>query len=89
MLLTSLGTTGSVGTPRWSPDGSTIAFDFSAQGEDSNADILVVSASGGSVRQITQAPSSDVTPTWSSDGRWIFFMHQQEESDLMLVEGFR
>ena len=25
----------------------------------------------------------------SSDGRWILSMHEQEESDLMLVEGFR
>lgn len=70
--LTSLGRAGSVGSPRWSPDGASIAFDHLAEGE-TGADILVVSASGGPPRRITTAPSPDVRPSWSRDGRWIYF----------------
>ena len=41
---------GSVGAPRWSPDGKTIAFDFAAKGGN-NVDIYVISASGGPPRR--------------------------------------
>ena len=47
--LTSLGRAGSVGSPRWSPDGTSIAFDYLAEGE-TGADVLVVGASGGPPR---------------------------------------
>ena len=40
---------------------------------DTGADILVVSASGGPPRRITTAPSPDTRPSWSRDGRWIYF----------------
>ena len=69
--VTSLGTAGAVGSPRWSPGGRRLAFDFVARGE--KADIYVVSASGGPPRRITEAPSVDLTPTWSRDGRWIYY----------------
>ncbi len=70
--LTFLGNTGSVGSPRWSPDGTNIAFDYLAEG-DTGADVLVVSASGGPPRRVTTSPSPDVRPSWSSDGRFIYF----------------
>jgi serine/threonine protein kinase/Tol biopolymer transport system component len=72
LRLTSLGKAGSVGSPRWSPDGKSIAFDFLAEG-DTGADILVVSAAGGPPRRVTTAPSPDTRPSWSGDGRWIYF----------------
>jgi Tol biopolymer transport system component len=72
LRLTSLGKAGSVGSPRWSPDGESIAFDFLAEG-DTGADILVVNASGGPTRRVTTAPSPDTRPSWSRDGRWIYF----------------
>lgn len=59
--------------PRWSPDGNQIAFDFRAEGPGRDVDVYVVSASGGPPRQITAAESRDVTPSWSNDGRWIYF----------------
>ena len=70
--LTFLGKAGSVGSPRWSPDGKSIAFDHLAEG-DTGADILVVSASGGPPRRVTTSPSPDVRPSWSRDGRSIYF----------------
>jgi Tol biopolymer transport system component len=76
LRLTSLGREGSVGAPRWSPDGKTIAFDFAAKGGnnvDINVDIYVISASGGPPRPVTISPAVDATPSWSKDGRFIYF----------------
>ena len=73
LRLTSLGKDGTPGSPRWSPDGKTIAFDFIRSHEGSTGDIYVVSASGGLPRPVTKASSDDVTPSWSRDGRWIYF----------------
>jgi Tol biopolymer transport system component/DNA-binding winged helix-turn-helix (wHTH) protein len=63
------------GTPRWSPDGRQIAFDSrsSDSGREGNADIYVVSAEGGQPRNLTMEPSEDVAPSWSRDGKWIYF----------------
>jgi Tol biopolymer transport system component/DNA-binding winged helix-turn-helix (wHTH) protein len=72
LQLTFLGREGSVGAPRWSPDGKTIAFDFHAKGGN-NVDIYVISASGGSPQQVTTSPAVDATPSWSKDGRFIYF----------------
>jgi Tol biopolymer transport system component len=58
------------GTPRWSPDGSLIAFDSRPDGQ---ADIYTIPAGGGERRRVTSAPSEDVVPSWSRDGRWIYF----------------
>lgn len=58
------------GTPRWSPDGSAIAFDTRIHG---NPEIMIVTAEGHRVRQITHNPAEDVVPSWSNDGRWIYF----------------
>lgn len=59
-----------VGSPRWSPDGTRIAFDARVRG---NADIYLVPAAGGEVRRLTTDPSADVVPSWSNDGSWIYF----------------
>ena len=64
-------------SPRWSPDGKTIAFDRDADG---NVDIYVISASGGSPRRLTDSPAIDATPSWSSDGRWIYFASNRTSS---------
>ncbi|MGI9167228.1 MAG: TolB family protein, partial [Pyrinomonadaceae bacterium] len=59
-----------VGTPRWSPDGRHIAFDARAEG---HSDIYVVDAEGGRPRRITMETSNDVVPSWSRDGRLVYF----------------
>jgi Tol biopolymer transport system component len=54
----------------WSPDGQTLAFDAAIDG---NSDIFVVGQDGGHLRRLTSEPSIDGLPSWSADGRWIYF----------------
>jgi Tol biopolymer transport system component/DNA-binding winged helix-turn-helix (wHTH) protein len=58
------------GTPRWSPDGRQIAFDSRPAG---NGDIFVIDFQGGPPRKLTNEASNEVVPSWSRDGRWIYF----------------
>jgi Tol biopolymer transport system component len=67
--ITNLG--GHSRSPRWSPDGNRIAFD--SRVSDNEGDIYVVGARGGSLRRVTSEPSDDVRPSWSADGKWIYF----------------
>ena len=53
----------------WSPDGRSIAFD--RVGNDGG--IFTVPATGGSERRLSDGKSEDVLPSWSRDGRWIYF----------------
>lgn len=54
----------------WSPDGRTIAFEAAVAG---NTDVYLVGADGGHLRRLTEEPSIDGIPSWSGDGRWIYF----------------
>jgi Tol biopolymer transport system component len=54
----------------WSPDGRTIAFEAAVAG---NTDIYVVGADGGHLRRLTSEPSIDGVPSWSGDGKSIYF----------------
>ena len=36
-------------------------------------EIYVVAADGGAPRNITHDPADDINPSWSRDGRWIYF----------------
>jgi Tol biopolymer transport system component len=67
--LTTLGASG-VAVGGWSPDGRTIAFEAAIGG---NTDVYLVGADGGQVRRLTTEPSIDGVPSWSEDGRWIYF----------------
>lgn len=58
------------GSPAWSPDGSTLAFD-SRPGE--RAKILIRELKGQTNTALTDAAADDVVPSWSRDGRWIYF----------------
>jgi Tol biopolymer transport system component len=59
------------GAPRWSPDGTTIVFD--AHGDDGNYDIYMTLAAGGPLRRLTWDKSEEVRPSWSADGKSIYF----------------
>lgn len=56
-----------------SPDGAQIAFSMSpAQARDNN-EIFVVGADGQGLRKLTRMEGVQDEPTWSPDGRWIYF----------------
>ena len=57
--------------PAWSPDGRRIAF--SALDESGHWDVWLMDSDGGSPRQLTAGPADEQMPTWSRDGRWIYF----------------
>jgi eukaryotic-like serine/threonine-protein kinase len=67
--LTSLDAA-NVGSPQWSPDAKTIAFDARLKGY---GDIFVMSADGGPPRRLTTESVESNVPTWSRDGKWIYF----------------
>jgi Tol biopolymer transport system component/DNA-binding winged helix-turn-helix (wHTH) protein len=67
--LTSLR--GTAGAPRWSPDGKTIAFEFRPQG---HSEVYLLDLSTGAPRLLTTLPGADNGgPSWSRDGKWIYF----------------
>jgi Tol biopolymer transport system component len=66
--LTSLG--GHAGTPRWSPDGKWIAFDYRP---GARSQIYVMDSNGHSLHQITTDNSNQVVPSWSHDGKSVYF----------------
>jgi Tol biopolymer transport system component len=61
---------GHTGTPRWSPDGARIAFDSNVDGV---FQIYVIGADGGSPKRLTEPPAGNHIPSWSRDGKWIYF----------------
>ena len=57
------------GTPAWSPDGQSVAFDL--RNEDGRGDVYVVPARGGAPVRLTNDPADDLVPSWSRDGQSI------------------
>jgi len=70
--------------PAWSPDGKWLAFTSWRYGDP---DLFVMAAEGGEARQLTDSPTREADPTWSSpdgdrvDGRAVAFVaHAPDES---------
>ena len=62
---------GTAGRARWSPDGRYIAFEFHPH---ERSEIYIVEVPGGVPRLLPTIPGSDnLSPSWSRDGKWIYF----------------
>lgn len=63
-------------TPRYAPDGRTIAV--SAQRSGGLRDILLVGVDGQLVREVTRDRAMDGGPTWNVDGTQLFFTSDRD-----------
>ena len=59
------------GSPRWSPDGSRLAF--LSNRETDKMQLFVIPAVGGEARRLTEAKEDVTDPAWSPDGTRIAF----------------
>ena len=60
-------------TPRWSPDGRTIAFVGYTPSERLRYKIYLISAAGGKPEGFIPGDSDQASPTWSPDGKSLAF----------------
>jgi len=60
-------------SPRWSPDGKTIAFLRRASGAETFAQVWLISLAGGEARPLTSHASAVTSIEWSPDESTIFF----------------
>ncbi len=61
--------------PRFSPDGTKIAYSASYDG---NVDVFVIPASGGTPRRLTYHPMTDRVVGWTPDGTRVLFVSGRE-----------
>jgi Tol biopolymer transport system component len=60
------------GSPRWSPNDGRLAFD--GEGDDGLRHVYLIDPAGGAVQMIPGKPGSrDQVPSWSRDGKRIYF----------------
>lgn len=80
VAVTTAGKAGMVAAePRWSPDGSQIAFVMGRRGQltryAGGGDIYVINADGTGIRRLAGGNAS--SPAWSPDGSRIVYVHNQ------------
>jgi Tol biopolymer transport system component len=63
------------GTSDWSPDGKQIAFDSSETG--AYHQVFTIGINGDNRRQITHGDFDNAVPSYSRDGKWVYFMSRR------------
>ena len=66
-----------IGLPSWSPDGQQIAFDVHS---DDHTVLFVIDAEGGQPQRLSQPGGDHRNPTWSRNGKWIYFASNRSGS---------
>ena len=71
-------------SPRWSPDGRTLAFVRVVEKKDSppQPQLHLLPLTGGEARRITDLPRGATGPVWSPDGRTLAFSSTTTTADL-------
>jgi Tol biopolymer transport system component len=67
----------SIGRPSWSPDSRRIVFDSRAAGP---AELYIVSVEGGPPHKLPTGTPNASSPSWSGDGRWIYFATERPDA---------
>jgi Tol biopolymer transport system component/DNA-binding winged helix-turn-helix (wHTH) protein len=65
-----LSAVGGAGTPRWSPDSLSVAFDATTP---NGSKIVTMNLHGGAPLILTPDAFHSVCPSWSHDGKWVYF----------------
>ena len=78
--LTSLH--GTAGRARWSPNGRYMAFEFHPK---ERSEIYIVEVPGGVPRLLpTIAGADNLSPSWSRDGKWLYFASKRDNEPFQL-----
>jgi Tol biopolymer transport system component len=77
-----------VGTPRWSPDGRDIVFDAARSGRSVICTVSAYSegTDGGDAKLFQEDRWDNMMPSWSGDGRFIYFVSRRDNNLLLLFK---
>jgi len=67
------------GSPRWSPDGKWLAYD--TQAESGTWDVMLCDSSGRQTRALITHAADDKVPSFSRDGKWVYFSSNRTGRD--------
>ena len=66
-------------SPRWSPDGKSVAF-TARRDADTNNQIYLLNADGGEAKRLTSHPTAPTSLTWAPDGKSLYFVAADAKS---------
>ena len=70
------------GHPRWSPDGSEIAF-ISNRTDEKQAEIYMIPFDGGEARKLTMSKGQIMGFEWSPDGKRLVMMFRKQDKEVL------